>query len=110
MGEIAEAERGATEVLESAVDRFGGAVAGAGVVEVGQHVQGPSFQGSTEGDQLGELRGQGLLKVWLTPGFMPPGRRPCGEQARIQPGSVYQGTDAKKGDSVSVMLREQLAL
>src|SRR5690625_6168824 len=31
----------------------------------------------------------GLLKVWLTPGFMPPGRRPCGEQARIQPGSVY---------------------
>ena len=32
---------------------------------------------------------QGLLKVWLTPGFMPPGRRPFGEQARIQPGSVY---------------------
>src|SRR5699024_741419 len=31
----------------------------------------------------------GLLKVWLTPGFMPPGRRPFGEQARIQPGSVY---------------------
>ena len=25
----------------------------------------------------------GLLKVWLTPGFMPPGRRPFGEQAGL---------------------------
>ena len=63
MSEIAEAKRGATEVLESAIDRFGGAVAGAGVVEVGQHVEGPSFQGSTEGDQLGELRGHSVGEV-----------------------------------------------
>jgi hypothetical protein len=25
----------------------------------------------------------GLLTVWLTPGFMPPGRRPFGEQAGL---------------------------
>ena len=50
-------------MFEPAVDRFGGAVAGAGVVEVGQHVQGPAFQGSTESDQLGELRGHSLGEV-----------------------------------------------
>jgi cytidylate kinase len=37
-GEVAEAECGSAEVLEAAVDRFGGSVAGAGPVEVGQHV------------------------------------------------------------------------
>jgi hypothetical protein len=41
--EVAEAEGGAAEVFESAVDGFGGSVAGAGPVEVGQDVgAGPS--------------------------------------------------------------------
>lgn len=58
-----KATGGAVEVFETSIDRFGGAVAGAGVVEVGQHVEGPSFQGSTEGDQLGELRGHSVGEV-----------------------------------------------
>jgi hypothetical protein len=36
VGEVAEAEGGAAEVFEAAVDRFTGPVRGAGVVEVGQ--------------------------------------------------------------------------
>lgn len=36
-----EAQGGAAEVLEAAVDSLGGAVAGAGSVEVGQHVLSP---------------------------------------------------------------------
>ena len=63
MGEVAEAQRGAAEVLESAVDRFRGAVAGGGVVEVGQHVLGPVFQGPAKGDQLFELLGYSLGEV-----------------------------------------------
>jgi hypothetical protein len=35
VGEVPEAERGAAEVFEPAVDGFGGAVGGAGPVEVG---------------------------------------------------------------------------
>ena len=54
MGEVAEAEGGAAEVLEAAVDGFCRAVAGAGSVEGGEHVVGSSFQGSYEGDDLGQ--------------------------------------------------------
>ena len=49
MGKVAEAQRGAAEVLESAVDRLGRAVAGAGVVEVGQHIEGSAFQPRSAG-------------------------------------------------------------
>jgi hypothetical protein len=38
VGEVPEAERGAAEAFEPAVDGFGGAVGGAGPVEVGEHV------------------------------------------------------------------------
>jgi len=38
VGGVAETEGGSAEVFEAAVDRFGGSVAGAGSVEVGQHV------------------------------------------------------------------------
>jgi hypothetical protein len=41
-------------VFEAAVDRFGGAVAGAGPVEVGQDVGGAALEGAAEGDQLGQ--------------------------------------------------------
>ena len=36
----------AAEVFEASVDGFGGAVAGVGVVEVGQDVPGSAFEGS----------------------------------------------------------------
>ena len=45
VGEVPETEGGTAEVFEAAVDRFGGAVAGAGPVEVGKHVSSPLFQG-----------------------------------------------------------------
>lgn len=54
MGEVAEAQRGATEVLEAAIDSLCWAVAGAGPVEVGQHVPGPAFQSAAERDDLGQ--------------------------------------------------------
>ena len=41
-------------MFEAAVDRFGRAVAGAGPVEVGQHVGGSLFQGSAEGSEFDE--------------------------------------------------------
>jgi hypothetical protein len=39
-------------VFESSVDRFGGSVAGAGSVEVGEHVEVALLQGAAEGDQF----------------------------------------------------------
>src|SRR5699024_5327182 len=36
----------------------------------------------------------GLLKVRLTPGFLPPGQRPFHEQVRIQPGSASPNVPA----------------
>lgn len=48
MGEIAGAQGGAAEVLEAAVAGPCRAVAGARWVEKGEHVFGPSFQGSSE--------------------------------------------------------------
>ena len=54
MGEVAKAQGGAAEVLEAAVDGLCWAVAGAGSVEVGQHVLSPSSQGAAEGDDLGQ--------------------------------------------------------
>ena len=51
--EVAEAESGSAEVFQAAVDGLGRAVAGAGSVEVGEHV-GRSFgQGSTQRGDLG---------------------------------------------------------
>ena len=41
-------------MFEAAVDRFGGSVAGAGPVEVGQHVDCTLGQGPSEGDELGQ--------------------------------------------------------
>ena len=52
VGEVAEAESGAAQVLQAAVDRFGWTVAGAGPVEVGQYVSGSLAQGAAE---LGDL-------------------------------------------------------
>jgi hypothetical protein len=40
-------------------------------------------------DECLDAEWSGLLTVWLTPGFMPPERRPCDEQTRIQPESFY---------------------
>ena len=56
VGEVAEAEGGAAEVFEASVDGFGGAVAGAGPVEVGQHVGGALLEGAAEGGDLGQER------------------------------------------------------
>ena len=47
MGEVAEAEGVAAQVLEAAVDGRGGAVAGAGPIEVGQYVGSTALEGST---------------------------------------------------------------
>ena len=41
-------------MLETAVDRFGRPVGGAGTFEVGQDVGGPLLERSAEGDDLGE--------------------------------------------------------
>jgi hypothetical protein len=53
-------------VFESAVDGLGGAVAGAGTLEVGQHVGGPLLQGASEGDELGERVGTPWLSVSIS--------------------------------------------
>ena len=60
VGEVAEAEGGAAEVFESAVDRFGGSVGGAGPVEVGEHVGGALGEGVAERDDLGQGGGDGV--------------------------------------------------
>jgi hypothetical protein len=54
VGEVAEAECAAAQVFQAAVDGFGGAVAGAGPVEVGEHVGGAAGQGPAEGDDLAQ--------------------------------------------------------
>ena len=70
MGEVAEAEGGAAEVLEPAIDRFRRAVAGAGPVEVREHVEGALFEGSTEPADLdergGDASGDGVDQVPLS--------------------------------------------
>ena len=45
-------------MFQSAVDRFGGSVAGAGSVEVGQYVGGAVLQRPAERGDLAELSGQ----------------------------------------------------
>jgi len=42
-------------VFEAAVDGFGGAVAGVGVVEVGQDVPGSAFESPAQRDELGQI-------------------------------------------------------
>ena len=54
VGEVAEAERGAAEVLKSSVEGLGRPVAGTGSVEVRQDVFGPLLQRSSERDELGQ--------------------------------------------------------
>ena len=41
-------------MFEASVDGFGGAVAGVGVVEVGQDVPGSAFERSAQRDELGQ--------------------------------------------------------
>ena len=41
-------------MFEAAVDRFGRAIAGVGVVEVGQDVPGSAFECPAQGGELGE--------------------------------------------------------
>ena len=41
-------------MFEAAVDGFGGAVAGVGVIEVGQDVCGSAFECSSQCDELGQ--------------------------------------------------------
>lgn len=53
--EIPESERGAAEVFESAVDRLAWSVAGAGPVEVAEHVSSALFQHAGELADLDEL-------------------------------------------------------
>ena len=65
----------AAEVFEASVDGFGGAVAGVGVVEVGQDVCGSSFECPAQRDELwsglvlwtGCFEGCWLLLVVLCP-------------------------------------------
>ena len=47
-------------MFEAAVDRLGGAVAGAEPVEVGEHVDSAAGEGAAEGDQLGQCGGDTL--------------------------------------------------
>ena len=54
-------------MFEPAVDRLGRAVAGAGAVEVGEHVSGSLLQCSPECDQLGERAGD-VLAYFDRPG------------------------------------------
>lgn len=46
MGKVSETEGGAAEVFDSAVDGFGGPVAGVCVVEIRQNIVGPAFHGA----------------------------------------------------------------
>ena len=48
VGQVPEPECGAAEVFEAAVDRFGRAVAGPRMVEVGEHVGGALLQRPAE--------------------------------------------------------------
>src|SRR5690625_870141 len=54
VGEVAEAEGRAAQVLEASVDRLGGTVAGAGPVEVGPDVRGALGQRPAAFSQLGQ--------------------------------------------------------
>ncbi|CCI52580.1 hypothetical protein BN13_1880002 [Nostocoides jenkinsii Ben 74] len=52
VGQVAEAEGGATQVLEATVEGFGGAIGGAGAVEVGEDVRGAFLQSPAQGSDL----------------------------------------------------------
>ena len=66
VGEVAEAEGGAAEVFEAAVDRLGRAVGGAGSVEEREDVDGALFQGASEASDLDERGGTPLLTASMT--------------------------------------------
>ena len=57
VGEVAEAQGGASEVFEPAVDRLGGAVARAGVVEEREDVVASFGQGAAELADLDQAGG-----------------------------------------------------
>lgn len=50
-------------MFESGVDGLGWAVAGAGVVEVGQDVAGSSLQGAAEASQFDQRRGNSVVEI-----------------------------------------------
>ncbi len=66
MGEVSEVERGAAEVLESAVDGLRRPVAGAGSVEEREHVGGALFQRATEPADLDERGGDPAVTAVIT--------------------------------------------
>lgn len=54
VGQVAESEGGASQVFEAAVDGLGRAIAGSGVVEVGQDVCSAPVKSASEPDQFGQ--------------------------------------------------------
>ena len=61
-------------MFEASVDGFGGAVAGVGVVEVGQDVCGSAFECPAQGGELGQAPRYGVVRKLLTVclcGFCP---------------------------------------
>ena len=57
VGEVAESQGQAAQVLEAAVHGFGESVAGAGLFEVGQDVLGPALEGAAQLAELDQLLG-----------------------------------------------------
>lgn len=53
--DISEAQGGAAQVFDASVNRFGGSVAGSGMVEIGHEVIGPTFHGPSQPLQLCEF-------------------------------------------------------
>ena len=60
VGEVSESQGDAAQVLEASVDRFGGAVGGAGMIEVGQDIGAPLGQGPGRLGDLLQPVGDGL--------------------------------------------------
>lgn len=75
MGEVSEAQDDTAQVLEPAVDRFGGPIGGTGVIEERQHIRCSAFQCPAQGPDflkpfryaVAELVDQ-LLHVFLAAG------------------------------------------
>src|SRR5699024_7458999 len=63
VGEVAEPESRAAQVLQSSIDRLGRSVGGAGAVEVGQHICGASLQRPSEFAQLAQGGGNAVAQV-----------------------------------------------
>lgn len=64
VGQVPESQRDPAEVFQPAVDRFSGAVAGAGAVEEREHVGRAPTEGAAQADELDEfLRDAGADRV-----------------------------------------------